>query len=161
MTAHGSPSWTNFVNHTLESEVADMPRPKRSKREDKEEKKLEQSKLAPSSASRSILKKWWFTKLFNLAFSPALFPTLVHSTPHPHTHTPNSSSSLPWSSSINKPRIPPAKHSKPDHCILFNKNKGSCPFGADCRFIHKCARCQGGSPCLILPQQVCLRLYYT
>ena len=46
----------SFVNHTLESEVADKPRPKRSKREDKE-KKLEQDKLAPSSASWSLLGK--------------------------------------------------------------------------------------------------------
>ena len=26
------------------------------------------------------------------------------------------------------------------------KKKGSCPFGADCKFTHKCARCQGGHP---------------
>ena len=56
----------------------------------------------------------------------------------------NSSSSIPRSLSTNTPHIPPAKHSKPDHCIRFNKNKGSCPHGADCRFIHKCACCQGG-----------------
>ena len=30
----------------------------------------------------------------------------------------------------------PAKRSKPDHCILFNKNKGSRPYGANCRCAH-------------------------
>ena len=63
----------------------------------------------------------------------------------------NSSSSIPRSSSTNTPHIPPAKHSKPDHCIPFNKNKGSCPCGADCRFIHKYARCQGGRSTLSHP----------
>ena len=57
-------------------------------------------------------------------------------------------SSLPYSPSpthspypIKKPCIPPAKRSKPDHCI-----KGSCPYGTDCKFTHKCAHCWSGHP---------------
>lgn len=70
-----------------------------------------------------------------------------------YSPTPNSSSSFSRSSSISKPRIPPAKRSKPDHCILFNKNRGSCPYGADCKFIHKCSRCQDGHPVSSCPNK--------
>ena len=65
--------------------------------------------------------------LFNLAFRPALF----HIPPHP-LHSPYP---------IKKPCISPAKRSKPDHCI-----KGSCPYGTDCKFTHKCAHCRSEHP---------------
>lgn len=49
-------------------------------------------------------------------------------------------------------RLPLPKRPRVDHCILFNKNKGSCPYGSDCRFEHKCAHClQLGHPASACP----------
>ena len=40
------------------------------------------------------------------------------------------------------PTGPPApKRSKPEHCILYNKYNGTCPFGDKCKYVHKCAHC--------------------
>ncbi len=42
---------------------------------------------------------------------------------------------------LNPIRFPPAKRSRPDHCILFNKNNGACPYGDSCIYKHRCAHC--------------------
>ena len=81
-------------------------------------------------------------------FQPGSLPYSSHA-----FHSPSPSSSFIPRFSPAKPRIPPAKRSKPDHCILFNKNKGSCPYGDDCKFTHKCARCQGGHPVSSCPNK--------
>ena len=81
-------------------------------------------------------------------FQPGSLP---YSSPF-HSPSPSSSSFIPRFSPA-KPRLPPAKRSKPDHCILFNKNKGLCPYGDDCKFTHKCARCQGGHPVSSCPNK--------
>ena len=41
----------------------------------------------------------------------------------------------------NAPRPPPAKKQKVEHCILFNKHNGACPYGNRCSYPHKCATC--------------------
>ncbi len=39
-------------------------------------------------------------------------------------------------------RPPPPKRPSPDHCILYNKNNGNCPYGERCIKIHMCAFCK-------------------
>ena len=34
-----------------------------------------------------------------------------------------------------------SKRPKLEHCIIFNKNNGSCPYGRGCKFEHRCAFC--------------------
>lgn len=72
--------------------------------------------------------------LFNLAFSPALFPTPLHPLhiPYPGSYPPKSHAY----SQQDAPNLTTASS--------LIKKKGSCPFGADCKFTHKCACCQGG-----------------
>ena len=36
---------------------------------------------------------------------------------------------------------PQQKHSNPDHCLLYNKKDGNCPYGLDCKFKHRCSMC--------------------
>lgn len=42
--------------------------------------------------------------------------------------------------------MPAVKRPKPDHCLLFNKYRGNCPYGTECKFVHKCARCSQPHP---------------
>ena len=39
-------------------------------------------------------------------------------------------------------RPPPPKRQNPEHCMLFNKNNGNCPYGEHCVKIHTCAFCK-------------------
>ena len=48
---------------------------------------------------------------------------------------------------------PPLKQAKVQHCILFNRNNGACPYGAQCKYPHKCASCTAfGHPAASCPQ---------
>ena len=52
---------------------------------------------------------------------------------------------VPQPSLYQKPaaplRLPPAKKGKLKHCILYNKNNGTCPYSYGCNFIHRCVSC--------------------
>ena len=37
---------------------------------------------------------------------------------------------------------PPPKRPQIDHCILYNKQDGGCPYGRDCKFSHCCSWCK-------------------
>lgn len=49
---------------------------------------------------------------------------------------------------LNARQGPPAnKKSRPEHCILYNKYNGSCPYGDGCKYTHRCSYCsQPGHP---------------
>ena len=37
---------------------------------------------------------------------------------------------------------PPQKRPQFDHCILYNKQDGNCPYGRDCKYMHRCSNCK-------------------
>jgi hypothetical protein len=44
-------------------------------------------------------------------------------------------------------QLPAPKRQQVDHCILYNKQDGNCPYGRDCKYTHCCALCkQAGHP---------------
>ena len=66
----------------------------------------------------------------------------------------NLNQSFPNRASSNaKPLIPPQakRAAKMDHCILFNKYRGNCPYGSECKFDHKCAHCALSHPVTSCP----------
>lgn len=75
-------------------------------------------------------------------------------TPPPifHPQQPNKRYPLP-SPPPSRPFPPPPKRPRPDYCILYNKNSGSCPY-KDCKFAHKCSFCgQQGHPVANCPKK--------
>ena len=80
------------------------------------------------------------------AYQRQRYPTNL---PPPNSPTPQRSlpSQRPAPSSANyESRFPPAKRLSPDHCILYNKYNGNCPYGFQCTKTHMCA--PGGTPYL-------------
>ena len=54
---------------------------------------------------------------------------------------------------LNKSHPPPPTRPRPDYCILYNKNHGSCPY-RDCKYTHRCAYCnQTGHPVSSCPKK--------
>ena len=55
---------------------------------------------------------------------------------------------IPTHSPLRRPLLmslsqpPPLKRPQFEHCILYNKHDGSCPFGHDCKYIHCCSLCK-------------------
>ena len=49
---------------------------------------------------------------------------------------------------------PVGKRSRPEHCILYNKYRGTCPYGDNCKYTHRCAYCsQMGHPVAACPSK--------
>ena len=63
-----------------------------------------------------------------MAPPPPIYPSPTFSTPTQYL-------------APSAPRPPPAKKQKVEHCILFNKHNGACPYGNRCSYPHKCATC--------------------
>ena len=57
----------------------------------------------------------------------------------PPLHLPPLASSSP---KFNESKPPLPKRPSPDHCILYNKNDGNCPYGDRCKKIHMCTFCK-------------------
>ncbi len=75
---------------------------------------------------------------------------IMYSPPAPFMQRPI----LPRPPLSNRLGPPPGKRPKPEHCILFNKNNGSCPYGDCCKFAHRCAYCaQTGHPVASCPSK--------
>ena len=51
------------------------------------------------------------------------------------------------------PRPPPPKRPSPEHCILYNKYHGSCPYGDRCTKIHVCPLQEARPPSIQVSQQ--------
>ena len=76
---------------------------------------------------------WDCPRSFQLQSSPRLPPT-PHIRAHyqqPPTHNPPPL--LP---------TPPPKRPHTDHCLIYNRNDGGCPYGTDCKFKHRCSLCR-------------------
>ena len=39
-------------------------------------------------------------------------------------------------------QLPPPKRPQFDHCILYNKQDGNCPYGRECKYAHCCSHCR-------------------
>ena len=75
-------------------------------------------------------------------FRPAHQPTPYHpAAPVQHAlFTPHQAPFKPPRPTPYRLRPPQEKRSKPEHCILYNKYDGNCPYGDNCRYYHVCAR---------------------
>ena len=51
-----------------------------------------------------------------------------------------------------RPASGPPKEEDP-YCRNFNRNNGVCKFGAQCRYLHKCRRCNGDHPASACPSK--------
>ena len=51
-------------------------------------------------------------------------------------------------------QLPPPKRPQFDHCILYNKQDGNCPYGRDCKYAHCCSHCKNpGHPITRCPNK--------
>ena len=94
--------------------------------------------FSPFSSLGYVDMELWLLRVSTPNVSPSFNTGLSNDNNH-QLHSGNSSTSVASSQNVEQRRV--------FTCRLFN-NKGTCTFGKNCKFTHKCSKCNGSHPYL-------------